>query len=668
MEEEVKAIALQERCDAVHSAVRLMLRSENRYNEEDYGYVALVYEDYCIVRMPKGGMMKAEYTLAPGGVATIQPRTEWVSVEKEWVTVGENTDVRTAGGRVGIKSVTKDTAIIAGYGVVFGGIDLYGDTFTEETDFKYSNPNPPLFYDHTMTGVEEDLGVVVKTKKDKFGIWMESQIDLHKNYAKQVLSLAEKGVLGYSTGAISHLVRREGNTIKSWAIGELSLTPTPAEPRTVGVGVVKSATEAIAEAATQTITEGAATGSIEVIDNKEGHMSDETERVAALETKFDAFSARIDAVLKMAEDSPAIRKAGIVSETGGTSDPARKSFADFLVAVKRHDSKRLNSVYHTHDRPLDEGDEMKAMSSNVGSDGGFLVPEEYMAQLMQVAGDNAIVRPRATVIPVKAPSGTFPALDQRTVTGGTGDTAYAGGVIASWGEESATLTETDPNFQLINWRVHKLQGYTKVPNELLADSAISIETLLKRLFGVAIASKEDYAFLRGDGVGKPLGMLMSPAALGIDADTNDTWDQDDAVEMLSRFRAVNDAAAVWVGHRSILPDLGRFELSAGSPATWLASFQQKVPGNLLGYPLLWSQHMAQTNNPYDVALVDPSAYLILDREDLRIDFSEHAGFLTDQGVWRFTKRVDGRPWVTGTVELADETGNYTVSPFVYNND
>lgn len=579
-----------------------------------------------------------------------------------------DTALRHIGGAVEIKSMTDTHAILAGYGVIFGGVDLYGDTFTEETDFKYSNPNAPVFYDHTLTGIDHDIGVVVKTKKDKFGIWMESQIDLSKTYAKQVLELAEKGILGYSTGAISHLVRREGKYIKSWAIGELSLTPTPAEPRTVGVGVVKSATEAMAEAESpQTTAEGAATGSIEVIDNKEdSHMSDETERVAALETKFDAFSARIDAVLKHIEESPAIRKAGIVSETGGKSDKTRKSFADFLTAVKRKDVTRLNGVYGTHNQPLDEDDELK-MSSEDGASGGFLVPEEYIARLMQIAGDSAIVRPRAMLIPVGTAAGSIPALDQRSVTGGQGDTAFAGGVVATWEGEAATIDETEPNFNLINFRVHKMAGITKVPNELNSDSAINLEALLTRLFGVAIGAKEDYSFLFGNGVGKPLGMLVSPAAVGVDADTNDAFVYADAMEISSRFRPVTPGGGLWVAHKSALPDIGRFEVGTGG-AVWMANLVSKEPANLLGYPLLWSEHMAQTNNPYDVALIDPSAYVIFDRQDLRIAFSEHAYFTTDQVAWRFTKRIDGRPWLAGATELSDATGNFTVSPFVYNND
>jgi hypothetical protein len=50
-----------------------------------------------------------------------------------------------------------------------------------------------------------------------------------------IMRLIEEGILGYSTGSAPHVVERIGNTIKTWPILELSLTPTPMDPRTIGV-------------------------------------------------------------------------------------------------------------------------------------------------------------------------------------------------------------------------------------------------------------------------------------------------------------------------------------------------------------------------------------------------------------------------------------------------
>ena len=66
--------------------------------------------------------------------------------------------------------------------------------------------------------------------------------------------------------------------------------------------------------------------------------------------------------------------------------------------------------------------------------------------------------------------------------------------------------------------------------------------------------------------------------------------------------------------------------------------------------------------PGDILLVDPSYYLIGDRQELQIAYSEHAFFTTDQAAWRFTARLDGQPWIDNVITL--ENASTQVSPFV----
>jgi HK97 family phage major capsid protein len=111
-----------------------------------------------------------------------------------------------------------------------------------------------------------------------------------------------------------------------------------------------------------------------------------------------------------------------------------------------------------------------------------------------------------TIIPQSGRSTQVPALDVTTAPN-AGDTAFLGGVVARWTEEAAQLNETEPALKQIELINYELSGYTKVSNTMLADSAIGLEAFLYALFGRAIAWYEDYGFLRGNGVGKPLGIF-----------------------------------------------------------------------------------------------------------------------------------------------------------------
>ena len=139
--------------------------------------------------------------------------------------------------KVYLKRKTESTVTVAGYGVVFGGVDLDGETFGADTNYMLDMvPEKPVLYDHAQD-INSIIGSVknASIKADDAGLWIEAELDRHAAYMDAVLELAEKGVLGWSSGTIGQLAQREGKSIKQWPIVEFSLTPTPAEPRTLGV-------------------------------------------------------------------------------------------------------------------------------------------------------------------------------------------------------------------------------------------------------------------------------------------------------------------------------------------------------------------------------------------------------------------------------------------------
>lgn len=121
--------------------------------------------------------------------------------------------------------------------------DLVGDFFNAKTQITIPD-TLPLLYNHGMDKtIKKRVIGKVRTKVDDVGVWADSQMDLRDEYEKAIYAMAESGKLGYSSGALSHLVDREpaGKSfhIKTWFVGEASLTPTPAEARNT-VRTIKS--------------------------------------------------------------------------------------------------------------------------------------------------------------------------------------------------------------------------------------------------------------------------------------------------------------------------------------------------------------------------------------------------------------------------------------------
>lgn len=584
-----------------------------------------------------------------------------------------------------VKVIKQDdkTVTVGGYGVVFDGQDLEAETFTKDTDFMLDLvPEKLVLYDHGQNRkIGRKIGHVSNEniRPDDVGLWIQGELDKSAQYIDGVMKLIDEGVLGWSSGSVAHLTRRDNGVIKSWPIVEFSLTPTPAEPRTLGVELIKKLAKTdeslkafLPESGQETASEdataadGGAKDVVDIID--EGTMSENEaapvpvltadaigEAVGAQLNNFQkGLSDNLTEFLEQIANRGELKDAGYVAPDSETDHAETKSFGDWLLAVKNNNTKRLKEVYKSQ----------KALAEGSGTSGGYLVPEEFQARLMAIADANGIIRPRASVIPVGSESGVLPALDiSQDLSSTTGATAFAGGVVASWGAEAASLTATEPKFNLVKWNIHKLQGYTQASNELVADSAIGIEALLTALFGRAVASMEDYAFINGTGAGEPLGILKSGAAIGVTTTTNDQFKIEDAMKMYGQFQSVG-GSPVWILNPALTVDLySYFSVSTGG--TDFIQPREGVPMSLLGFPILFSEHMPAANTD-DAMLVDLAAYLVLDRAGMAIAYSEHAAFTTDQATWRFTKRLDGQPWMRSYVTLAD--GSHTVSPFVYHND
>ncbi len=218
---------------------------------------------------------------------------------------------------VTVKALTETTATVAGYGVIFGGADLEGDTFTKSTNYMLDLvPAKPVCYDHTMSAaVPHVIGTVKSVTADETGLWVEAELKRSEDYVEAVLKLIERGVIGWSSGSVPHLVRREAKSITQWPVVEWSLTPTPAEPRTLGVERTKSIDieqNETAETAAPQAEESAATVAATDIPNNDNEQSpaDPAGKTIMTPEELAALIAQIAEIKALMAAQPPINPAG----------------------------------------------------------------------------------------------------------------------------------------------------------------------------------------------------------------------------------------------------------------------------------------------------------------------------------------------------------------------
>ncbi len=261
--------------------------------------------------------------------------------------------------------------------------------------------------------------------------------------------------------------------------------------------------------------------------------------------------------------------------------------------------------------------EGKAMSTAVASDGGYLVAPQTAAQIRSVLESTASIRAIANVVNVEATS--FDVLVDHTDVG------------AGWATETAATTETGtPVIDRITIPLHELSALPKASQRLLDDSAFDIESWLAGRIADKFSRAEAAAFINGDGVDKPKGIMAHSTVdndvwtwgnigyvpTGVDGDFNGGEAIIDLVYALgAQYRAnatfvMNSKTA---GAVRKLKDLdGRFLWSDGLAAG--------EPARLLGYPVLIAEDMPDVASGADaVAFGDFGAgYTVAERPDLRV--------------------------------------------------
>lgn len=724
-------MSLMMREEMVHRAVDEFFNESRGMDKPGYGYGCGVFDTYVIVKMGEY-FWRVDYTVGADNEVELAEQSTWVRVENAWVEakmVELGLDSLAAFGDQ-IKATKRgDEGVVEAIGIRFSDDterDLEGDYFQADTDYGPGmGDNVAATLNHRMPMVTRNTTAKAATALQRaattffknpvktvlnadIGIVAQHILDLSDDYEKMIFELVQKGKFRWSSGSAPHMVDRDPKTgkIKTWHIIEWAYTPFAAEPRLPVIAPTKSlagvpldldqpqgpkTNGSEGEAGDTAVKSGTNNTDKSQVNSKGKRKMDEKEmqlfqeqfaktlgefKVTAVEApiksvtdRLDTFEAKVTKLLNMFEELPESQRAGFMTNDGGTKDAKAKSFGDFLLAVRRNDVKRLTKVYGSR-LEASEGSDVKAtMVEDSGQAGGYLVPEEFATTLLQVTPMTSPILSRVQIIPVARASGEWPALDQYFApTAGVGDTAFAGRVTTDITAEAGILTETEPQFKMLQWRVHKVGGFTQVSNELIADSPLAIEALLRGLFNVAISAKQEYFILRGNGVGSPLGILNSAAAVGVSPHINNLFDWVDVATMQSKFKQIGTAAPVWLMHPSIWPDILQMEVGTQGAAAWTANMQAAQGNMLNGYQLVQSEHLPQANNAGAVILADLYAYVLWRREALSIAFSEHYGFLNDLGTWRFTARADGQPWLRAPITLADPQGGYQVSPFVYHND
>ena len=295
------------------------------------------------------------------------------------------------------------------------------------------------------------------------------------------------------------------------------------------------------------------------------------------------------------------------------------------------------------------------------SDGGFLVQQDFVSELLKRTYETGILASKARKIPISTNANglRINAVDDDSRKNG----CRWGGVQTYWQDEAEELTASKPKFRQMDLSLKKLTGLCYATDELLQDAA-ALEAVIRQAFAEEFGFKIDDAMLAGTGAGQPLGILKSKALVSQELEKGQTAKitVENIIKMWSRLWARSRGTAEWYINQEVEPLL--YTLKIGDTPVYIPAggLSASPYGKLLGRPVVPLEQCSAAGDLGDIILGDFSQYLLIDKGGINSASSIHVRFLYDEAVFRFIYRVDGQPiW---NKPITPYKGAATLSPFV----
>ena len=330
----------------------------------------------------------------------------------------------------------------------------------------------------------------------------------------------------------------------------------------------------------------------------------------------------LDAEMNRPVGSPLTSRPGAADiKTGRASDEYKKAM---LTALRTN--------FRTVSNVLMEGTD---------ASGGYLVPTEYDARLVEALEQENVIRSLATVIQTSG---------ERKIN------VAASKPAASWVEENGELVFGDATFDQVILDAYKLSVAVKVSEELLADNVYDLESFLINAFGRAIANAEEEAFLTGDGISKPTGIFHATKGgqTGVTTAGNSIT-ADEVIDLVYKLKRQYRANAVFVTSDSTLAAIRKLKNDNGY--LWQPALSAGEPDRLLGYPVYTSQFVPAIAAGQPVmAFGDLSYYNIGDRGARSFAALHELYAGVGQVAFVAKERVDGRLVLPEAVQILKMKG------------
>lgn len=257
------------------------------------------------------------------------------------------------------------------------------------------------------------------------------------------------------------------------------------------------------------------------------------------------------------------------------------------------------------------------------SAGKSLLPEGFVNDVVdRIKKDPIALRNLVHVYPTTLRTGKIP------VTGTE--------ISADWAASDAEFQEKDFTFGEISYAISDILAYTKISNDLIADTPVNLYNELLKQVTNFITKMENAAILAGNGTNKPKGITATSEVKAITLEAAMT--ADDIVGLPYNVDVTWRQNGVFLVPSELMKEIRLMKDAHGQYLFVEGSVVNGAPRTLAGYPVV---ELATIGNK-QIVFGDLSQYYLIDRQELIVEMNDSAAFTENKVVVRFGERIDGK--------------------------
>lgn len=254
-----------------------------------------------------------------------------------------------------------------------------------------------------------------------------------------------------------------------------------------------------------------------------------------------------------------------------------------------------------------------SVSGQSGAEGGYLITPQMSGIIQSMVTESSPMRALASVETIS--SDVLDLIDD------------SGDMQAIWVDETETRAVTDnPVFNRRTIETHEMYANPRATQKLIDDGSIDIESWVSQKVAERFARLEASAFIAGDGIKKPTGILSYPAGNNageieqLTSSASGTITADDIVLLYYALKDEYAKNASFLMHRTTVQALRLLKEGTTGQYLWQPGLQHGTPDTLLGVPVALASDMPSVNaNALSVAVGDfKRGYMIVDRVGIRM--------------------------------------------------